>query len=194
MIRLESKLPSVGTTIFTVMSKLAVEVDAINLSQGFPDFDCDPALVEAVAAHMRSGKNQYAPMQGVARLREAIAAKYEWFCGRRYDPDTEVTVTSGATEGIFDAVAASAGPGDEVDRPRAVLRLVRAGDRVERRNAGIRAAAIPELRRRLGARARCHHAAHANDHDQLAAQSRRRCADARGHRVADRARRAARGS
>ena len=68
MIRLESKLPSVGTTIFTVMSKLAVEVDAINLSQGFPDFDCDPELVEAVAAHMRSGKNQYAPMQGVARL------------------------------------------------------------------------------------------------------------------------------
>ncbi len=114
MIRLESKLPSVGTTIFTVMSKLAVEVDAINLSQGFPDFDCDPELVEAVAAHMRSGKNQYAPMQGVARLREAIAAKYEWFCGRRYDPDTDVTVTSGATEGIFDAVAASAGPGDEV--------------------------------------------------------------------------------
>jgi methionine aminotransferase len=114
MIRLESKLPSVGTTIFTVMSKLAAEVGAINLSQGFPDFDCDPALVEAVANHMRSGRNQYAPMQGVLRLREAIAAKYEWFCGRRYDPDSEVTVTSGATEGIFDAVAAAVGPGDEV--------------------------------------------------------------------------------
>jgi methionine aminotransferase len=114
MIRLESKLPSVGTTIFTVMSKLAAEVDAINLSQGFPDFDCDPGLVEAVAAHMRSGKNQYAPMQGVARLREAIAAKYEWFCGRRYDPNSDVTVTSGGTEGIFDAVTAAAGPGDEV--------------------------------------------------------------------------------
>jgi methionine aminotransferase len=114
MIRLDSKLPSVGTTIFTVMSKLAAEVGAINLSQGFPDFDCDPALVEAVAAHMRSGKNQYAPMQGVLRLREAIAAKYEWFCGRRYDPETEVTVTSGGTEGIFDAVTATAGPGDEV--------------------------------------------------------------------------------
>ena len=96
------------------MSRLAAELDAINLSQGFPDFDCDPALVDAVAAHMRSGKNQYAPMQGVLRLREAIAAKYEWFCGRRYDPETEVTVTSGGTEGIFDAVAATVGPGDEV--------------------------------------------------------------------------------
>ena len=67
MIRLDTKLPSVGTTIFTVMSRLAADLDAINLSQGFPDFDCDPALVDAVAAHMRSGKNQYAPMQGVAR-------------------------------------------------------------------------------------------------------------------------------
>jgi methionine transaminase len=114
MIRLVSKLPSVGTTIFTVMSRLAADCDAINLSQGFPDFDCDPALVDAVAAHMRSGKNQYAPMQGVLRLRQAIAAKYEWFCGRRYDPETEVTVTSGGTEGIFDAVAASIHTGDEV--------------------------------------------------------------------------------
>jgi methionine aminotransferase len=109
-----SKLPSVGTTIFTVMSKLAADVGAINLSQGFPDFDCDPALVDAVAAHMRSGRNQYAPMQGVLRLREAIAAKYERAHGRRYDPDTEVTVTSGGTEAIFDAVAAMVRPGDEV--------------------------------------------------------------------------------
>ena len=114
MIQLDSKLPSVGTTIFTVMSRLAADLDAINLSQGFPDFDCDPALVDAVASHMRSGKNQYAPMHGVARLREAIAAKYAWFCGRRYDAETEVTVTSGGTEGIFDAVAASVGAGDEV--------------------------------------------------------------------------------
>ena len=74
MIRLDTKLPSVGTTIFTVMSRLAADLGAINLSQGFPDFDCDPALVDAVAAHMRSGQNQYAPMQGVLRLREAIAA------------------------------------------------------------------------------------------------------------------------
>jgi methionine aminotransferase len=114
MISLHSKLPSVGTTIFTVMSKLAAEAGAINLSQGFPDFDCDPALVDAVAAHMRSGKNQYAPMQGIPRLREAISAKYEHYYGRRYDPETEVTVTSGGTEAIFDAVAASVRAGDEV--------------------------------------------------------------------------------
>jgi methionine aminotransferase len=108
-----SKLPSVGTTIFTVMSRLAAELGAINLSQGFPDFDCDPRLVDAVAKHMREGRNQYAPMTGVLPLREAISAKFEHFHGRRYDPDTEVTVTSGGTEGIFDAVAAVVRPGDE---------------------------------------------------------------------------------
>ena len=111
---LESKLPSVGTTIFTVMSKLASDTGAINLSQGFPDFDCDPALVDAVARHMREGRNQYAPMQGVPALRQAIAAKYRLLYGATYDPDTEVTVTSGGTEGIFDAVAAVVHPGDEV--------------------------------------------------------------------------------
>ena len=112
--KLDSKLPAVGTTIFTVMSKLAADVGAINLSQGFPDFDCDPSLVESVARHMREGRNQYAPMQGVPSLRQAIAAKYETFHGRRYDPDSEVTVTSGGTEAIFDAVAAVVGTGDEV--------------------------------------------------------------------------------
>ena len=112
--RLESRLPRVGTTIFTVMSKLATDLGAINLSQGFPDFDCDPALVDAVAKHMREGRNQYAPMQGVPALRQAIAAKYELFHNRRYDPDTEVTVTSGGTEAIFDAVTCVAGAGDEV--------------------------------------------------------------------------------
>lgn len=111
--RLESRLPRVGTTIFTVMSKLATDLGAINLSQGFPDFDCDPALVDAVARHMREGRNQYAPMQGVPALREAIAAKYRLFHGRAYDPDTDVTVTSGGTEAIFDAVACVAGRGDE---------------------------------------------------------------------------------
>jgi methionine transaminase len=110
---LTSKLPEVGTTIFTVMSALAAEVSAINLSQGFPDFDCDPALIDAVAGHMRAGRNQYAPMQGVPALRQAIAAKFETFHGRRYDPDTEVTVTSGGTEAIFDAVAAVIGAGDQ---------------------------------------------------------------------------------
>jgi len=112
-VTLTSKLPSVGTTIFTVMSKLAADVGAINLSQGFPDFDCDPALVEAVARHMREGRNQYAPMQGVPALREAIAAKYASIYGVSYDPETEVTVTSGGTEAIFNAVAAVIRPGDE---------------------------------------------------------------------------------
>jgi methionine aminotransferase len=110
---IESKLPSVGTTIFTVMSRLAAEHGAINLSQGFPDFDCDPELVDAVARHMRLARNQYAPMQGVLELREAIAATYEHRHGRRYDPETEVTVTSGGTEAIFDAVAAVVRSGDE---------------------------------------------------------------------------------
>src|SRR6185312_10319803 len=114
MLTLTSKLPSVGTTIFTVMSKLAADVGAINLSQGFPDFDCDPALVDAVARHMREGRNQYAPMQGVPALRQAIAAKYQDLYGVSYDADGEVTVTSGGTEAIFDAVAAIVHPGDEV--------------------------------------------------------------------------------
>jgi len=108
-----SKLPSVGTTIFTVMSKLAADVGAINLSQGFPDFDCDPALVEAVARHMREGRNQYAPMQGLPALRQAIAATFRELYGATYDPETEVTVTSGGTEAIFNAVAMVIHPGDE---------------------------------------------------------------------------------
>ncbi|OFW07948.1 MAG: methionine aminotransferase [Acidobacteria bacterium RIFCSPLOWO2_02_FULL_67_36] len=112
-VSLQSKLPSVGTTIFTVMSRMAAELGAINLSQGFPDFDCDPELIDAVAGHMRAGRNQYAPMQGILPLREAIAAKYEHFHGRRYDPETEVTVTSGGTEALFDAIAAVLHPGDE---------------------------------------------------------------------------------
>jgi len=111
---LRSRLPAVGTTIFTVMSKLAAETGAINLSQGFPDFDCDPRLVDAVARHMRAGANQYAPMPGVEPLRHALAARYEEAHGHRYDPDTEITVTSGATEAIFDTVAALVHPGDEV--------------------------------------------------------------------------------
>ena len=111
---MKSKLPTVGTTIFTVMSKLAADTGAINLSQGFPDFDCDPALVDAVARHMREGRNQYAPMQGVPALRQAIARKFLALYGASYDPDAEVTVTSGGTEGIFDAVAAVVHPGDEV--------------------------------------------------------------------------------
>jgi methionine transaminase len=111
---LRSRLPSVGTTIFTVMSKLAAEVGAINLSQGFPDFDCDPALIDAVVKHMRAGLNQYAPMPGVAALRQAIAAKYARTHRASYDPETEVTITSGGTEAIFDAIASTVHPNDEV--------------------------------------------------------------------------------
>ena len=111
---MKSKLPNVGTTIFTVMSKLAADLGAINLSQGFPDFDCDPALVDAVTRHMREGRNQYAPMQGVPALRQAIAAKFADLYGAPYDADTEVTVTSGGTAAIYDAVTAAVYPGDEV--------------------------------------------------------------------------------
>ena len=135
MIQLRSRLPAVGTTIFTVMSRLAAEVGAINLSQGFPDFDCDPELVEAVARHMRDGRNQYAPMPGLLALREAIASMYRSSMAARYDPETEITITSGATEAIFDAVAAVRPPRRRGHRPRAVLRLLRAGDRAEWRHA-----------------------------------------------------------
>jgi methionine aminotransferase len=112
-LNIPTKLPGVGTTIFTVMSRMAAELGAINLSQGFPDFDCDPALVETVARHMREGRNQYAPMQGVPALREAIAAKYGELYGAAYDPETDITITSGGTEAIFDAVMAVVHPGDE---------------------------------------------------------------------------------
>ncbi len=114
MIRVESRLPGVGTTIFTVMSRLAADVGAINLSQGFPDFDPDPELIEEIARQMRAGRNQYAPMPGAMPLREAIASMYETSYGRRYDPDAEITVTSGATEAIFSAISALVHAGDEV--------------------------------------------------------------------------------
>ena len=109
-----SRLPSVGTTIFTVMSALAARHQAVNLGQGFPDFDCDPALVDAVTAAMRQGLNQSPPMPGAAPLREAIAAKIEALYGRRCDADAEVTVTAGATQAILTAILCCAGPGDEV--------------------------------------------------------------------------------
>ena len=109
-----SKLPDVGTTIFTVMSALATEQKALNLSQGFPDFDGPEALLERVNAHMRNGQNQYPPMAGVAVLRQAIAAKVDDLYGLHCDPETEVTVTAGATEALFCAIAAVVHPGDEV--------------------------------------------------------------------------------
>jgi methionine aminotransferase len=112
--QIQSKLPDVGMTIFAVMTQLAIENNAINLSQGFPDFDADPQLKELVAGHMQAGNNQYAPMQGILALREKIAAKTEALYGRAYDPATEITVTAGATEGLFAAITAVVGPGDEV--------------------------------------------------------------------------------
>ena len=109
-----SRLPEVGTTIFSVMSALAVKHGAINLGQGFPDFDCDPRLVDAVTAAMRAGHNQYPPMPGVPALRQAIVDKIRRQCGHAYDPDTEVTVTAGATQGLLTAILALVHPGDEV--------------------------------------------------------------------------------
>ena len=111
---LRSKLPHVGTTIFTVMSKLAQECGAINLSQGFPDFPIDEKLSDLVHAAMSAGHNQYAPMPGLPSLREAIAAKVNRLYGFSYDPDTEVTVTAGGTQAIFTALGAVVQPGDEV--------------------------------------------------------------------------------
>jgi methionine transaminase len=111
---LETKLPKVKTTIFTVMSQLAAEHGALNLSQGFPDFACPERLIELVTAHMRAGQNQYAPMTGAPALRQAIAAKTAALYGARVDPAQEITVTSGATEALFAAIAAVVRPGEEV--------------------------------------------------------------------------------
>ncbi|MGZ3872142.1 MAG: methionine aminotransferase [Mucilaginibacter sp.] len=109
-----SKLPQTGTTIFTVMSALATEVGAINLSQGFPDFDTSPQLVELVNTAMKNGHNQYAPMPGLLTLRERIAQKTEKLYGAVYNPDTEITITAGGTQAIFTAITAVVNPNDEV--------------------------------------------------------------------------------
>ncbi|MBU3738206.1 MAG: pyridoxal phosphate-dependent aminotransferase [Rhodoferax sp.] len=109
-----SRLPQVGTTIFTVMSALAAEHQAVNLGQGFPDFDCDPRLVDGVADAMRRGLNQYPPMTGVPALREAVARKIAAEYGRTYDAMSEITVTAGATQAILTAILAVVHPGDEV--------------------------------------------------------------------------------
>jgi methionine aminotransferase len=111
---LDSRLPRVGTTIFTVMSQLAQQHGAVNLGQGFPDFDCDPRLPEAVALAMRSGHNQYPPMAGSVALREAVAAKIDTLYGHAYDAGTDITITAGATQAILTAILAVVHPGDEV--------------------------------------------------------------------------------
>jgi methionine aminotransferase len=109
-----TRLPKVGTTIFTVMSALAAERGAVNLGQGFPDFDCDPRLLDQVNQAMQAGLNQYPPMAGVPSLREAIAAKVERLYGHRYSPMGEITITAGATQAIITAVLCCVHPGDEV--------------------------------------------------------------------------------
>ncbi len=112
--RFTSRLPQVGTTIFTVMSALAQQHDAVNLGQGFPDFDCDPRLLDAVDAAMRAGLNQYPPMPGVPVLREAVAAKIAAMYGHAYDAGSEITITAGATQAIITIILAIVHPGDEV--------------------------------------------------------------------------------
>ncbi|TXI72037.1 MAG: pyridoxal phosphate-dependent aminotransferase [Limnohabitans sp.] len=109
-----SKTPNMGTTIFTVMSALATETGAVNLGQGFPDFGCDPKLLEMVTQAMNEGLNQYPPMTGVAPLREAMSAKIQALYGRHYDPVSEITVTAGATQAILTVILAIVHPGDEV--------------------------------------------------------------------------------
>jgi methionine transaminase len=112
--QLQSKLPNVGTTIFTVMSALALEKNAVNLGQGFPDFACDPKLVDAVTDAMQQGLNQYPSMMGVPQLRDAVASKIAALHARQYNPATEITITAGATQAIITIILAIVHPGDEV--------------------------------------------------------------------------------
>ena len=112
--QLTTRLPAVGTTIFTVMSSLAAEKSAVNLGQGFPDFACDPQLIGAVTDAMTQGLNQYPPMTGVPALRQAVAEKISRLHGRSYSPDSEITITAGATQAILTAILAVVHPGDEV--------------------------------------------------------------------------------
>jgi len=111
---IHSKLPTVGTTIFTVMSQLANQYNAINLSQGFPNFECSPELVNLVDENMKKGLNQYAPMQGIMPLREIIAAKMQELYGVVYSPEKEINITAGGTQAIYAAITAVVNEGDEV--------------------------------------------------------------------------------
>ena len=112
--KMHSKLPDVGTTIFTVMSKMAQEYGAINLSQGYPDFEPDPLLLDRLMHHARSGKNQYPPMTGIPELRQAVSSKLKKHSSIDVDFDSEITITSGATEALFCAISATVRPGDKV--------------------------------------------------------------------------------
>jgi methionine transaminase len=108
-----SKLPDVGTTIFTIMSRRALDEGALNIGQGFPDYPIDPRLSDSLLQVIAEGRNQYAPMEGVVELREQIAAKLQVCYDRRFDPASEITVTCGATEALYDAIQTAVGPGDE---------------------------------------------------------------------------------
>jgi len=112
-LRFSSKLPDVGTTIFTVMSRRAIEENALNIGQGFPDYAIDPRLSSSLTEVIAEGRNQYAPMEGTLELREQIANKLEICYQRRFDPSTEITVTCGGTEALYDAIQSAVGPGDE---------------------------------------------------------------------------------
>jgi methionine transaminase len=112
-LRFNSKLPDVGTTIFTVMSRRALQEGALNIGQGFPDYPIDPRLARCLVEVVGEGRNQYAPMEGVIELREQISAKLHTSYGLRFDPQSEITVTCGATEALYDAIQAVVGPGDE---------------------------------------------------------------------------------
>jgi methionine aminotransferase len=111
---LQSRLPAVGTTVFTRMSALAIEHGAVNLGQGFPDFGCDPRLLDMVDEAMRAGHNQYAPMAGSPALREAVAAKIARLYGHAYDVNAEITITAGATQALTTAILCAVHPGEEV--------------------------------------------------------------------------------
>ncbi len=113
-VNLQSKLPGIGTSIFTVMSKMAVDYNAINLAQGFPDFNCSDELIELVNHYQKKGYNQYAPMGGVQKLREQISKKIKKLYGRKYDVENEITVTAGATQAIYTAITTVVQTGDEV--------------------------------------------------------------------------------
>ena len=110
---IRSKLPNLGTTIFTVMSNLANEHGAINLSQGFPNFDCDPVLKDRVAYYVKSGYNQYCPMTGLPKLVDTLAEKINYLYDVKVDPKKQINITSGATQAIFSAIHAFVHPGDE---------------------------------------------------------------------------------
>ena len=177
---IQSKLPNVGTTIFTRMSQLAAECGAINLSQGFPDFDGPPELREAVGRHIAAGHNQYAPMTGLPALREQVAKKIEQFYGRRVSADSEVTITPGGDRGDLQRDPGAGPSGRRSGGTRPVLRQLRTLRATRRRALRARAAGAAGLLHRLAAHGRGHRAAYPAGHHQYPAQPQRRADQPRG--------------